>query len=431
MDVRVPRLGEGVSFGTVVNILVVEGDEVKKDQTILEIETEKAVAPIPSPESGRVTKIYVKTGDSVPIGQPVIALSVAGEKKDTKQAKDAAAPRKEKSSERPEAGRGENLSQKVIQPAVGTESGYGYPSKSGFPPPASPAVRKLAKDLGIDLNRIKGSQRGGRIVVDDLRNYIQQLQRDKVPAVGPAQRTFELPDFSKWGPVTRKPLSNLRKTIGRKMAESWATVPHVTQFDEADITRLMEFRKKYSAAFEKKGDKLTLTALILRVTAAALKKYPILNSSLDETAGEIIIKEYYHLGVAVDTEAGLIVPVLRNVDKKNLAQISLELAQLAEKTRQRKISVEELQGGTFNVSNLGSIGGTFFTPIVTRPQVAVLGVGRGVAKPLLDGERVRAATVLPLALSYDHRVIDGADGARFIREIVTGLENFKEEEFEI
>ncbi len=438
MDIRIPRLGEGVSFGTVVNILVAEGDEVKKDQTIMEIETEKAVAPIPSPESGRVTKIYVKQGDTVPIGQPVIALAVGSDTGQAPQAKVAAA-RNEDAPKSAAAVR-KNIPEKINTLVPGAESGtgYRYQSKSGFPPPASPAIRKLAGDLGIDLNRVKGSERGGRIVLADLKNYIQQLQRAALEekgsgTAGPASAKppLELPDFSKWGPVLKKPLSNLRKTIGQKMVESWTTVPHVTQFDEANIAALMELRKKYSAAYEKKGARLTLTGFILRAAAAALKKYPLFNSSLDEAAGEIILKEYYHLGVAVDTEAGLIVPVIRDVDKKSLLEISVELAQLAEKTRRRKISVEELQGGTFNISNLGSIGGTHFTPIVTRPQVAVLGVGRGILRPVLEGEKVKAANMLPLGLSYDHRVIDGADGARFIREIVAALENFDERQLKI
>lgn len=436
MDIRVPKLGEGVSSGTVVNVLVAEGETVKKEQTVVELETEKAVAPIPATEGGVVTKVYVKTGDVVAVGQAVIAVTASG-------APAASAPA---AAPKPVAGKPAASSAPQQQPLyvpaptqVSSED-YSYQSKSGFPPPASPTVRKIAQDLGIDLNRVRGSEHGGRIVLEDLRAYIQGLQQRAFQSPGgqaPAQQAAapkppaESVDFSKWGPVTKKPVSNLRKTIGQKMVESWTTVPHVTQFDEADITALLALRKKYVEEYKKKKANLTVTSFILKVVADALKKMPLLNSSLDETTNELVLKQYYHLGVAVDTEAGLIVPVLKDVDKKNMVQLSIELAELAEKTRQRKISLDEIQGGTFNISNLGSIGGTFFTPIVTRPQVAVLGVGRGVAKPIAKKDKIEVATMLPLGLSYDHRVIDGADGARFIREIVQGLENFNEKDVKI
>jgi pyruvate dehydrogenase E2 component (dihydrolipoamide acetyltransferase) len=233
-----------------------------------------------------------------------------------------------------------------------------------------------------------------------------------------ARRAPESIDFSKWGPVEAKPLTPLRQKIAEKMTESWTTIPHVTQFDEADITALMALRKKYAPAYEKKGATLTLTSFILKAVVTALKKFPTVNSSLDEALQKLVEKKYYHIGVAVDTEQGLIVPVLRDVDKKTLLQVSKELGELAEKTRQRKVSLDELKGGTFTVSNLGGIGGSHFTPIVNKPEVAILGVGRGAGK-------------LPLSLSYDHRVIDGAVGARFIRAVAEALENFKEDEVKI
>ena len=432
MDIRVPRLGEGVSSGTVVNVLVKEGEPVKKDQTVLELETEKAVAPIPATESGTVSKILVKEGDVVAVGQAVISLAGGG-------AAPASAPQTKAQPVSQDIPRKQPVT-KQSEPEThetGTAD-YNYESKSGFPPPASPTVRKMAKELGIDLNRIKGSENGGRIVIEDLRQYIAHLQQLAFsPKSGTAQKAVksaapaESIDFSKWGPVTKKPVSNLRRTIGNKMVESWTTVPHVTQFDEADITNVMALRKKYNAAYEKKGAKLTVTIFILKVVADALKKYPVFNSSLDEAKEELVTKDYYHLGVAVDTDSGLIVPVLRDVDKKNPLDLSKELAALAEKTRQRKITVDELQGGTFNISNLGSIGGMHFTPIVTKPQVAVLGVGRGVSKPVVKNQKIDTAVMLPLGLSYDHRVIDGADGARFIRFIVEGLENFDEKSLKI
>jgi pyruvate dehydrogenase E2 component (dihydrolipoamide acetyltransferase) len=284
---------------------------------------------------------------------------------------------------------------------------------------ASPTVRKIADELGIDLAKIKGSEAGGRIVVADLRAYIQNLERSaQSPSSRPATSIPEKVDFSKWGSVTKKPLSSLRQKIAERMLLSWTTIPHVTQFDEADITSLSLLRKKYAPAYEKKGAKLTLTSFIMKAVVVALKKHPNFNASLDDATQEMVFKEYFHLGIAVDTEAGLLVPVLRDVDKKSLLQISKELETLAEKTRQRKVSAEELKGGSFTISNLGGIGGSHFTPIINKPEVAILGVGRGASK-------------LPLSLSYDHRVIDGADGARFIRTIAEALENFNEKEVKI
>lgn len=443
MDIRVPRLGEGVSSGTVVNVLVKPGDNVKKDQTILELETEKAVAPIPASEGGVVDKILVKEGDVVAVGQAVISIKGGGG-----QAPAAAAQPAQQQQAAP-------APQPSMPPPAQHHAGqpqswdYTYQSPSGFPPPASPSVRKVAEELGIDLRHVRGSESGGRIVMGDLRNYIQQLQqmaqqgRGAAPAPAAAKPAAPPVDFSKWGKVTRKPVSNLRKTIGQKMAEAWTTVPHVTQFDEADITSLLEMRKKYVAAYEKKGVKLTVTSFILRAVVQALQKQPVFNASLDESSNELVYKEYVNLGVAVDTEAGLIVPVIRDCHKKSMLEMSKELAALAEKTRARKISVDEIQGGSFNVSNLGGIGGTFFTPIVSPPQVAVLGIGRGVLRPVVKqpagnkgaktagAPKIEPASMLPLGLSYDHRVIDGADGARFIRELIGCLENFNEKDVKI
>ncbi len=427
MDIRIPKLGEGVSAGTVVSILVKEGDRVKKEQTVLELETEKAVAPIPSPADGVIGKILVKEGQSVPVGGAIMTLSSAGSGSGETPKTETSAPAKPAASS----------FQPPAQTSTSAPQDYAYQSKSGFAPPASPTVRRLAQDLGIDLTRVRGSEAGGRIVMADVRAYIQNLQQHAAQPAAPAapaaavKPPAESIDFSKWGPVTKKPLSSLRRTIGLKMQESWQTIPHVTQFDEADITDLMAIRKKHNPAYEKKGGSLTVTILILKALVSALKKYPGVNSSLDEVSGELVIKNYYHFGIAVDTEQGLIVPVLKDVDKKSVLALSTELTALAEKTRQRKISLEELQGGTFTISNLGSIGGQQFTPIVSKPQMAILGVARGVLKPVVREGKVETRMMLPLALSYDHRVIDGADGARFIREIVTGLENPNEKDFNL
>ncbi len=426
IDIRIPHLGEGADSGTVVNVFVKEGDTVKKDQTLIELENEKAVAPIPSTHGGVVTKLLVKAGDKVTVGQAILTLSEDGAPASgVSQNGEASAPRVA------EAG--------PPAPARPANEDYHYKSPAGLAPPASPTIRRMAADLGIDLTRVRGSEPGGRIVMADLRNYIQNLQHkgaQPAPAIssapGAPAKTAEKIDFSKWGPVTRKAASGLRQKIGQKMSEAWTTIPHVTQFDEADITALMALRKKAAVSFEKKGAHLTLTPFVMKAVAAALKKYPVFNSSLDEASQEIVYKEYVHLGVAVDTEAGLIVPVVRDADKKSMLDISLELEKLAEKTRQRKIAADELKGGSFTLSNLGSIGGTHFTPIVNKPEVAILGIGRGVLKPVVVKDKAspsfEARMMLPLALSYDHRVIDGADGARFIRLIVEALENFNEKD---
>jgi pyruvate dehydrogenase E2 component (dihydrolipoamide acetyltransferase) len=303
--------------------------------------------------------------------------------------------------------------------------------KPGVSPAASPSLRKLARDLGIDLSRVRGSERGGRIVLADIRAYIQRLQSRAATAKGAAPSAqapaAEQIDFSKWGPISKKPLSPLRQVIARRMSENWNAVPRVTQFDEADITELMALRKKYAAAYEAKGTRLTLTSFALKIVAEALKKHPIFNSSLDEASQEIVTKEYYHIGVAVDTEAGLIVPVIRDVDKKNLLDLSKELEDVAKKARDRKVSGEDLKGGTFTISNQGGIGGAHFTPIVNKPEVAILGLGRGAMKAVVRENKIEPRLMLPIAISYDHRVIDGGVAARFAVDLVQAFEHFKEE----
>ncbi|MDH3443865.1 MAG: 2-oxo acid dehydrogenase subunit E2, partial [Deltaproteobacteria bacterium] len=310
---------------------------------------------------------------------------------------------------------------------------YRYVAQSGAPPPASPSIRKMARELGIDLTRVKGSEAGGRITLPDVRGYIDRLQRlafqakPETPTESKSKPTpSENIDFARWGSVRREKMSPLRRTVSQRMVQSWTTVPKINQFDDADITALLTLRKKYASAYEKKKARLTLTAFILKVTAAALQKYPRANASVDDATNEIVFKEYCHIGIAVDTEGGLIVPVLRDVDKKNLLDISLELHDLTEKTRARKMAIEDLQGGSFTISNQGSIGGAHFTPIVYAPQVAILGVGQGSPKPVVVDGKIAVRTLLPLCLAYDHRILDGADAVRFLKEIILGLESYSE-----
>jgi pyruvate dehydrogenase E2 component (dihydrolipoamide acetyltransferase) len=424
MDVKLPKLGEGADSGVVVDLFVKEGDTVAKEQAILELENEKAVASIPSTGAGVVAKIYVKLGDRIGIGQRILTLNESGQP--------AAAGRA--GSPLPADG-----AHGVTRPTENIEAENEHEEEekqekqtSTVAPVAAPSVRKMARELGIDLRKVRGSEAGGRIVLADVRNYIQRLivgagkGKPAGGAHGVTRPTAESIDFSKWGPVSKKPLSPLRQVIARRMGESWNAVPRVTQFDEADFTRLNELRKKFAAKYEKKGARLTLTPLVLKAVAETLKKHPLFNSSLDEAANEIVLKEYYHIGIAVDTEQGLIVPVLRDVDKKSILELAKELEKLAAKARDRKISAEELKGGTFTISNQGAIGGAHFTPIVNTPEVAILGLGRGAMKPVARDGKVVIRMMTPLGLSYDHRVIDGGEAARFIVDLVAALQDFKE-----
>ena len=420
MDVKLPKLGEGADSGVVVNVFVKEGDPVAKDQAILELENEKAVASIPSTAAGVVTKIYVKAGDKISVGQRLISLS-GGD-----QPVVAAAPAAKWAAPEPEP-------ETPVEESA-AEDGEEIP-KPVAAPVASPSIRRLARELRIDLSKVRGSEAGGRIALGDIRAHIARLQKaadkPKVAATAPAKPAAESIDFSKWGPVTKKPLTQLRQVIARRMWENWNAIPHVTQFDDADFTRLNELRKKYAPAYEKKGAKLTLTPLVLKTLVGTLKKHPIFNSSLDEAAQEVVFKEYFHIGIAVDTEQGLIVPVIRDADRKSVLELSKELEQLAQKARDRKVTAEELKGGTFTITNQGAIGSAHFTPIINKPEVAILGLGRGALKPVVRDGKVEVRMMTPLGLSYDHRVIDGGAAARFMVDLVTAMENFGEEAVKI
>jgi len=441
MEVRVPQLAEGVEAGTVVSVLVKEGDSVKKDQVLLELETNKAVATIPSPEAGSVSKISVKEGDEVPVGGLLMMLSQNGTAAPAPaaapapQAQPAAAPVSAPapapaSAPAPQAASAQNAQ----------TGAYHYESKAGVNPPASPTIRKIAADVGIDLARVKGSESGGRIVMADLKAYLNFLQArafsgtsesaapSAASAAKPAQPAV---DFSKWGPVTRKKMTPLRKTISAQMLASWSVTPRVTQFDDVAVDQVMSVRKALVDEYSKKGASLTVTPFILKAVTAVLKKHPIFNASMDEDAGEIVYKDYINIGIAVDTEQGLIVPVIRNVDQKSILDLAIELADLAKRTRERKVGVEDLQGATFTISNQGMIGGTHFTPIINKPEVAILGIGRGGPKPVVDGKKIVIENRMPIALSYDHRVIDGGSAARFVVDFAEALKQFSVSELRL
>lgn len=424
MDVKLPKLGEGADSGVVVNVFVKEGDTVTKDQPLIELENEKAVAAIPSPADGTVSKVFVKAGDKLSVGQRIVSLG------GDSAAKPGPAAVESEPTPPPAAVRPAKATEPAPESMVDEPVSEGADDKSGAPPAASPSLRRLARELGIDLATVRGSQRGGRIVMADLRAYIARLQKLAArPAAGPAKpekAVAEPIDFAKWGPITVKALSPLRQTIARRMAESWNAVPRVTQFDDVDVTRLLALRKQYLPAYEQKGTKLTLTGFILKALALVLQRHPLFNASLDATGENLVLKSYYHVGIAVDTDAGLIVPVIRDVDRKTLVELSRELESVATKARERKVTLDDLKGGTFTLSNQGGIGGAHFTPIVNAPEVAILGIGRGAVKPVWREDRVEPRTLVPLAVSYDHRVIDGGNAARFIVDLVQALEGFDE-----
>ena len=426
MDVKLPPLGEGADSGTVVNILVKEGDQVTKGQTIIELETGKAVTPISSSGAGQVSKVIVKEGQKISVGAPILSLGGNGS-----EAPAAETPKKETGGKAP-AKKAPKQEEEPEPEEESSEEEFEYTGDA--PPPASPSLRRLAEDLGIDLRKVRGSEGGGRIVLADLKGYIQTLQRaakQKAPATPAGQTSTAKPapqvDFSRFGSIYKRPVTELRKIIAHRMTENSVTIPHVTQFDDIDLTTIMELRKKYLDAYEKKGAKLTVTSFAIKALVNTLKKHPSFNTSLDELTNEIIFKEYFHIGIAVDSEQGLMVPVLRDADKKDLVQISKELSDLAARTRDRKISMEELQGGTITISNQGAFGGAHFTPIVNKPEVAILGMGKGAFKPVVTSDKkIEARLILPVTISYDHRVIDGGSAARFMVDLVAAFQSFDE-----
>lgn len=427
MDVRLPRLGEGADSGTIASIFVKEGDAVKKDQPVLELESEKAVASIPVPLDGIVAKLFVKEGDMIKVGQLLMSVTEGAGAVVSTRVVDASAGDREPEPVQTPAPPAAAVPRAALPEIV-------HERLEGPQPGASPTIRKLARDLGIDLRRVKGSERGGRVVMEDLRLYVQWLQEKafaaRQPVSGSPAPAIAV-DFAKWGPVEIRKMTILRKTISTKMSESWTRVPHVTQFDDADLTRITELRKLHAAPFEKHGARLTVMPFALRAVVRALKQHPLFNASISENSGEIVFKQYWHIGVAVDTEHGLMVPVIRDVDKKSMLQLSQEVQHLADRARERKLTLEEMQGASFSISNQGGLGGGYFTPIVNVPEVAILGMGRSSVRPVVRDGRIEPRPMLPLGLSYDHRIIDGANAARFIVDLVRAFELFPEDDLKI
>ena len=421
-QIRLPEIGENIESGEVVTVMVAIGDVVTVDQALAELETDKAVLELPSPVAGRVANILIGPGDTVQIGQ--VAFEIEGDSDDPAARADEAVATVSTTSTANRSAPVEPVTRKAQASMQKPESQTDAP-RIGFAAPgvsASPAVRRLARELGVDLGSLMGSGTGGRISTEDVKQYVRDVMSGATHHAVP-DNAPTLPDFDRFGAVGHESLSKVRKITGENMTASWTTIPHVTQHDQADITRLEAFRRTAAGKVVAQGGKLTVTAILTKVCAAALSVYPRFNSSLDWPNRELILKQYVNIGIAVDTERGLIVPVVRDADKKSLTQIAIEITDLATRTRDKRVKPDELDGGNFTISNLGGIGGTAFTPIVYAPQVAILGVARTQKELKLVDDLPQERLMLPLALSYDHRVIDGAEGARFVRWLVEALEN--------
>jgi pyruvate dehydrogenase E2 component (dihydrolipoamide acetyltransferase) len=429
-----PDLGD-IDEAEIIELSVSEGDTVEAEQTILVLESDKASLEIPSPAAGTVKKLLVKTGDKITSGTELMVLETAGGGEDesgddqpAEQKSGDSKPGDSKPGESKSGGSGpareqsEETSQSSETSTGKETTGIGeHPAKSGAAAAgrpsrnvhAGPAVRKLARETGVDLGAVPPSGPKDRILKEDVHAHIKQRMEQPAAAGGAGAPDLPEIDFSEFGPVERDELNKLRKVAARNLHRSWVTIPHVTQFDEADITELEAFRKSQNKALEKEGVKLTMLAFLVQACARALRKFPRVNSSLEPSGEALILKDYVHIGIAVDTPNGLVVPVLRDADKKGLSQIATEIGELAAKARDRKLSPADMKGATFSISSLGGIGGTAFTPIVNWPEVAILGVSRSDTKPVWDGNAFQPRLMLPLSFSYDHRVIDGADAARF------------------
>jgi pyruvate dehydrogenase E2 component (dihydrolipoamide acetyltransferase) len=468
-EFKVPELGENVAGGDVTRVMVNVGDTITRDQPVLELETDKATIEVPSSVAGVVKEVRIKKGEKVTVGAVVLTVDEASgngagtaaakpETADAAKAPEESAEREAQpaqpdqrtpadadvqagqskvvampqrpstSSGRPESADGRQVAEPPAPAAAPQRADRG-----GVPAPASPAVRRLAREIGVDVNEVQGTGPVGRISQEDVKEHARRILSSVGSAGGGAasgaRAARALPDFQKWGEVERQPWSNIRRVTAEHLSYAWSTIPHVTQFDKADITALEELRRKFKDQVAKAGGNLTVTAMLVRILATAVRKFPQFNASIDPERGELVYKKYVNVGVAVDTDRGLLVPVIRNADQKNIQDISIEINQLAAKARERKLTIEEMSGGGISISNLGGIGGTAFTPIVNWPEVAILGVSRGAREPVWkasngsgQGGQFEPRMMLPLSLSYDHRVIDGADGMRFMKWVVEAIE---------
>ena len=407
---RLPDVGEGIHEAEIVAYLVKPGDEVKADQEIIKVETDKAVVALPAPADGRILEIPAKPGDIVEVGDPVIVIETE----------------KELATEEVEVP-DKPVSEAETPPVVIRKEDVGEGGEAPRRVLATPHTRHLARELGVDIKTIKGSGSRGRVTDDDVRNAVKAAPptEPKIPraaAVAHEPSTLGF-DFEKYGPTKREPLKGVRKRIAEVMVRSYSTIPHVSHADEVDVTELIDVVKKQKPLAEKRGIKLTLTAFISKAVVSALQEFPEVNSSLDEGSGDLVYKQYYHLGIATDTENGLMVPVVKDADKKTIIQIAEEIQNLAERAKSREIELEELRGGTFSITNIGSIGGIHATPIIQHPQVAILAVMRAKKKPVVREDQIEIRSIMPLVISFDHRILDGAVIGRFMNHIIELLED--------
>jgi pyruvate dehydrogenase E2 component (dihydrolipoamide acetyltransferase) len=419
VDFHLPDLGENIEAADVLNVLIKVGDVIEVDQAILEIETDKATIEVPTTIAGKVVEVFVKAGSKAKVGDVVIKIESGASSVEESKLVDVKIEEVTESSK---------VEAKKETAPTGERTSMQASELDNQPPilkgaaPAAPSVRRIAREIGVDINKVPGSGPNGRVSMDDVKAFSKKVHESYAQGGGTGLniKSESLPDFTKFGAINKVEMTNIRKKTADHLSYAWTTIPHVTQFDKADITLLEKTRKELN----KNSDvKLTVTAILIKVIVEGLKKFPQFNSSIDMEKKEIIYKSYFNIGVAVDTEFGLIVPVIKNSDKKSLSEISVDMNTLAEKARNKKIGLDDLQGGSFTISNLGGIGGTYFTPIVNSPEVAILGVSRGSLEPVWNGYGVfEPRLMLPLSLSYDHRIIDGADAIRFLRFVVEALE---------
>jgi len=427
VEFRLPEVSEGVTKVDVASVNVKVGDMITTNAVVCEVETDKAVAEITCPHAGTVTAVHVKPGATIAIGELLITLAATSSVAASVAKTPTPVPAATAVATAPIA-----ASTRTTGPAATTTgSETAASTKSDGPPAAAgPAIRRMARKLGVNLKLVKGSAAGGRITIEDLEGYVRERMNQPVSsaASGPGfgmVAAAPLPDFSKFGPVEKLPMNKIFRLAATNLHAAWVTIPHVTQHDLADITELETARKRYVKA-NPNSPKITMTAIMIKAVVGALKAFPNFNSSVDMVSGELILKQYYHIGVAVDTPSGLVVPVIRNCDQKNVLQVAAELTDMAIRARDRKLKTEEMQGGTFTITNLGGIGGTAFTPIVNYPEVAILGLSRGLRQLAMEDGLVTERLMLPLSLSYDHRAVNGADAARFVVKLSGSLTNFFE-----
>ena len=429
IDFTLPELGENIETGDVVQVLVKPGDTIETDQPLLELETDKATIEVPSPAGGTVGQVAVKNGETITVGQLILTIET------TETKPSPASDRSTTQSAQEVEPRAAAPSEPAARASVETSpSPAAVPPVAPVPPPpvsppatrpsrttlAAPSVRRLAQEFGVDVADVPGYGARGRVSADDVKAYARRVLQAARRSSPSTSAEPELPDFTKWGPVERTRMRSVRRATVRQMSRSWRTIPHVTQHDRADVTQFESMRKRLKK--ESPDIPLTVTAFTVMALAAALKKFPQFNASLDTPREEIVYKRYINIGVAVDTDRGLLVPVIKDAGQKTLIQISLEIAALAEKARSKGVTLEEMQGGTFTLTNLGGVGGTLFTPIINYPEVAILGLSRSTYAPVLVNQQFEPRLMMPLSLSYDHRLIDGADAVWFLRWVAERIE---------